>query len=456
MPTPVHPLPPAAEGHDVEAGVGPIFEGRSNESRHRPRTRVYLDETLPVFFNKAFPGVDVIVVGSFYLKIARHNKLSGWTAIVYVTSFLLSFCLHLVGLSSSGCIHGQVEWRGGMIAYLSTVLRMLSAATLLLFLDYGVHSVAVLPPFLLALALVAAWSWRTLGTEEAREELGYNWGHFKRDLTLEFDLSANVVSMAFAGLAGRVLGGGYKQLQGRRRGLMAVAPECLLFYGLVLGLFLVLHCTVPSYVMMLRTRRKVAKVYKPILAYLALLLVVLASVVAAEDMLRINVFFVFFGIVAAAFAYFLWRKYDRWGGENAARVADEEEEQRQRLPPPSASATARRERDSNFSQYILKGYFTPLFSLVMVTHSKYSIIDDGGAAGTLSWIFKFFLSLVLCSILIYAVRILVFAEMQDGDRDRCAISCTTYATYGAMAITGVCFVLVMAREFDELKNIIAS
>jgi len=47
--------------------------------------------------------------------------------------------------------------------------------------------------------------------------------------------------------------------------------------------------------------------------------------------------------------------------------------------------------------------------------------------------------------------------MQDWDRvDRCAISCTTYATYGAMAITGVCFVLVMALEFDELKNILAS
>ena len=89
----------------------------------------------------------------------------------------------------------------------------------------------------------------------------------------------------------------------------------------------------------------------------------------------------------------------------------------------------------------------------MATQSKYSI--DG--TGTLSWMFKCFLSFGLCSLLIYAVSILVSAEMQDWDReDRCAISCTTYATYGAMAITGVCFVLVMALEFDELKNILAS
>ena len=433
-----------------------VFFWQPNELPRRPRTRVYLDETLTVFFSKAFPAVDWILVLSFFVKVVPQNKLSDWTAIVYVTSFLLSFCLHVVGMSRSRCIRGQhqVQWRGSMIAYLSTVLRMLSAAALLLFLDYGVHSVAVLPTFLLAFMLAAALLWRTFGTEEAREVLGYGWGHFDQELKLGFNLSADVVSMAFVGLAGRVLGGSYKQLQGHRRGFMAVAPECLLFYGLVLGLFIVLHCTVPSHAMFLRRLRIVAKVYKPLLAYLALLLLILASVVAAEDMLRINVFFVCFGIVAAAFAYFFWRKYNWWGGENAARVSDEEVEQRQRQTAEvAAAATARREQDANISQYILKCYITPLFSLVMATQSKYSI--DG--AGTLSWMFKCFLSFGLCSLLIYAVSILVSAEMQDWDREnRCAISCTTYATYGAMAITSVCFVLVMAREFDELKNILAS
>ena len=407
-----------------------------------------------MFFSKGVPVVDVILVVSFSVKIMPPNKVSGWTAIVYMTSFLLSFCLHMVGMSSSPCIQPVVL--RGMMAYLSTALRLLSGAALLLFLDYGVHSVAVLPPFLLALVLVAALSWKTLGTEEAREILGYSWGYFSQELKLVFNLSADVVSVAFSGLAGRVLGGGYKQLQGRRRGFMAVAPECLLFYGLVLGLLMVLHCTVPSRVEIVSTRLFVAKVYKPLLPYLALLLLVLASVVAAEDMLRINNgSFVCFGIVAAAFAYFFWRKHHRWGGENATRSADEEVDHRQRHPPAPAE-TARRERDVDICQYIFKCYIMPLFSLVMVIHSKYSIIDEDGAAGTLSWMFKCFLFLGLCSILIYAVRILVSAEMQDWDReDRCAISCTTNATYGAMAITIVCFVLVMILEFDELKNFLA-
>ena len=105
-------------------------------------------------------------------------------------------------------------------------------------------------------------------------------------------------------------------------------------------------------------------------------------------------------------------------------MSDEEVEQRQRQTAEvAAAATARREQDANISQYILKCYITPLFSLVMATHSKYSIIDDDGAAGTLSWMFKCLLFLGLCSILINALRILVSAEMQDWDReDRCLIS----------------------------------
>ena len=298
------------------------------------------------------------------------------------------------------------------------------------------------------------------GASHKTDEMS-NWvqlGAFEQELKVGFNLSADVVSMAFAGLTGRVLGDGYKQLQGCRRGFMAVAPECLLFYGLVLGLLMVLLCTVPSRFEDLITRLLVAKVYKPLVPYLALLLLILASVVAAEDMLRINnASFVCFGIVATAFAYLFWRKYHRWGGEDAPVFADEEVKHRQRHPP-ATDETDRRERDANFFQYFQKCFITSLFWLVMATHSKYSIIDDdGAAAGTLSWMFKCLLFLGLCSILINALRILVSSEMQDWDReDRCLISCTTYATYGAMIITGVCFVLVMAQEFGELKHILAS
>jgi len=63
-----------------------------------------VEETLLVFF-KGLPAVDVVMVVSFLVKKMRHNQHSAsWTAIVYVMSFLLSFCMHVVGLSGSYCI----------------------------------------------------------------------------------------------------------------------------------------------------------------------------------------------------------------------------------------------------------------------------------------------------------------------------------------------------------------
>lgn len=381
--------------------------------------------------------------------LQQHHSWS-WTAIIYLMSFFLSSCVHVVGISSSRCI--QSKNRRGMIAYLSTVLRMLGAAALLLFVDNSVHSVALLP-LLLVLALVAALSWRTF---RSGEEVGLNWGHFKEELDLQFDLSAKVVYMAFAGLSGTVLG--YLNVsshQTRGRGFMAVVPKFFLFYGVVFGLLQVLLCTVPARIMLYDERRRMAKVYKPVLAYIALLFVVLASVVAAEDILRVNVFFVFFVIIVAVVISFLWR--------NQRVTTNAVDEQLQpatsgstTAPADSSrtSANARREQDANLSWYLLSGYFLPLFSLVMLTHSMYSM---EGHTASVSWQIKALLFCGLCSILSYAVRIVVYAGMRDGDRYIYiwATSCTC-ATYGTMTITVISLLLVLTMKSDELKKILVS
>jgi hypothetical protein len=412
-----------------------------------------LGDTVAVFFSKGVPLGDGILAVCFLVKM-RHNKLSGWTAIVYLTSFFLSLCMHAVGMSI--IISKQLRWRG-MVAYLWTVLRMLSAAALLLFLDYGVHSVAVLPPFALALALAAALSWLTFGTSD---DVGLNWGHFKQELKLGFYLSGKVVSMAFAGLAGRVLGSGYagavslhdhnhKQQAptSRVRVFMAVAPECFLFYGLVLGLLLMLHCTVPSHIIFLRTRRRVAKVYKPLLVYVALLLIILAIVVAAEDILRMNVFFMCFVVVAIVVVYCLI-----WGSHRRAKSVEQQQD--------SHADNARKDHQQGAQQCVLTvAYFATLFSLVMATHSRHCSIIHGATTVPPSWLLKSLLFWGLCSILVYVARVVVLAEVRGDSRDdrgRWAISCTTYATYGTMTITCVCMVLVLSLKFGELKNIIVS
>jgi hypothetical protein len=412
-----------------------------------------LGETVPVFFSKGVPLVDMILAVCFLVKM-RHNNHSGWTAVVYLTSFFLSLCMHAVGRSI--IISKQLRWRG-IVAYMCTVLRMLSAAALLIFLDYRVHSVAVLPPFALVLLLAAALSWLTFGSSD---DVGLNWGHFKQELELGFNLSAKVVSMAFAGLAGRVLGSSYsgavslhdhnhKQQAptSRVRVFMAVAPECFLFYGLVLGLLLMLHCTVPSHIIFLRTRRRVAKVYKPLLAYVALLLIILAIVLAAEDILRMNVFFVCCVVVANVVVYCLI-----WGSHHRAKSVEQQQDSHADIP--------RKDHQQDAQQCVLTAaYFATLFSLIIATHSRHCSIIHGATTVPPSWLLKSLLFWGLCSILVYVARVVLLAEMRgDGKDDRggWAISCTTYATYGTMTITCVCMVLVLSLKFGELKNIVVS
>jgi len=164
------------------------------------------------------------------------------------------------------------------------------------------------------------------------------------------------------------------------------------------------------------------------------------------DILWMNVFFGLFVIIAILVIGFLWGKY-------GASVATMEE---QCLPLraycPAAIANTWREQDADLSKYVLICYFTPLFAFVMNTHAKYSIQGASSTVVPMSWWFKFSLFWALCSILAYVVRIVVFAEMRDDnrDRDRWAAYCTTFAMYGTMAITPVCFGL--AFKFGQLTT----
>jgi hypothetical protein len=362
-----------------------------------------------------------IVIGDVLQGLSLYKRFAGWMASVYEMSFILSICLHLLA-----CIYNGAVWRG-IIAYVSTILRMFLSVALLLFLDYSVHSVVVLLPFLLVLVLVIASFLKTFQIH-SEEEVGANWGHFKDELKLRFDLCAKVANMAFAGLVGRAHGyAGVSSKKTNGRGFIAVAPEFFLFYGIVLGLLLVLLCTVPTPVDLRIRRQRVAKVYKPILSYVALSFIILASIVAVEDILQINVFFMCCFIIVVTVFYFFsrnWRNTD--------------------LP---VSSPARREQDTNLSQYLLSAYFLPLFFIIMKIYSIH-----GASMLLLSWWFKCFLFLGLCSILNYAVHIVVFAEMPNEDSMDCwAISCTAYATYGTMVITCVCFLLVSG----EIVNILS-
>lgn len=188
-----------------------------------------------------------------------------------------------------------------MVVYLPTMLRMFSAATIVVFLD-TIHLVVVLPLLLLVVALVTYFFWHTfcIGVTP-----GMNWEDNTEELKLRFDISAQVVSMAFGGPSGKVLGYGKAPDLTTGYTVVAVAPECFLFYGVVLGLLVVLLCTVPTHILLRATRRQMAKVYIPAISYIALSFLVLAGIKAVEEIVE-YVFLVCFFVVVIAVLISWW------------------------------------------------------------------------------------------------------------------------------------------------------
>ncbi|XP_062181857.1 uncharacterized protein LOC133886139 isoform X2 [Phragmites australis] len=404
------------------------------EGSHESNYNLKLDDALSAFFSYGVPMVNLFLVLSFFGKMQYHKQtiVSIWS-IFYLVSLVLSFFIHVAGMQTSWWIQ-QVEWQC-KIAYWSTVLRMLAAAFLLLFLD-TVHAVVVVPLLLLVLALVSYFWWQTF---YSTYRPGMNWGNYMAELKLRFDLSAQVVSMAFAGLSGTVLGY-VKGSSNLTYGNIAVAPECFLFYSVVLGLLVVILSTVPTRILFIKNRRRMAKVYLPILAYAALLFLVVASIVAAEKILRDYVFFVFIAILVVAVLFFWWENHYA-----ANRIVPER-------PAHEVHPTTNtlREQDAKLSQYLLV-YFTALFAALMAIHSMYSI-KSGRTVSLSRWLKGFVLS-AMCSILIYAVRIVVYAEMRDMESWAFGRKAWTYATYATMFITFVSAVLVMYLRPAEVTNI---
>ncbi|KAJ1264512.1 hypothetical protein BS78_08G006700 [Paspalum vaginatum] len=275
--------------------------------------------------------------------------------------------------------------------------------------------------------------------------------------------------MAFGGLAGSVLGYAAVSPQQQathprsRSGAMVVAPRFLLFGSIIFGLLMVFYCMVPPRVGTYVRRRSVARFYSLIVAYLALFLLVAASVVAAVDITRkmnSTIFFVIFCAVIGvlvlvwlvASAYFSWANWANLAVEPSDRPTDDDNKSKKK----AALVT---DTHAYLSEYVVTGYFTPLFSLVMATHSKSSIEGASGSTESLNWPFRILLSLGLCSILAYAVRGVVFAQRRRGDHeddvDRHARRWSTWVTYTTMLLTGVAYAVVIGSlKPDELKNII--
>lgn len=404
-------------------------------------TDLNLDEPLSAFFSSGVPVVNLVLVLSFFWKMIYYHDLSiaSPSSIIYLGCMVFSVLIHVVVMSNN-----QGEWRC-MIVYLSTMLRMLAAAALLLFLD-TIPSLVVWLLLLLVLILVAYFFRQTfcIGVTP-----GMNWGVHKDELKLPFDISAQVVSMAFGGLTGKVLG--YTKAGRLDSGYtaVAVAPECFLFYGAVLGLLVVLLCTVPIRISLRTTRQQMAKVFIPRISYAGLVFLVLAGVMAAENILEQYITAVFLFIVVLVAVFFCccgicYRPLSLPTINETIAV--------------DIARNALREQDSKLHNVLSTGYFTPLFAALMATQSTYGI--ESGTVASMSWWFKGFVLLAVFSILSYAVRIVISSILISSGPIPCTkSSCEflkkawSYTTYITMVITILSAVLLIVLHSEEVRNI---
>lgn len=390
---------------DVEAGTpdAPLLE---------------LRETLKAFFG--FPWANTALVIST-IKYVNLRSVSGMVSFI---SLALSLIFHI-----AGWLAPEARWRPNdiaywcKIAYLCTFLRTVAPASLLLHIG-TVHTVVVLPLLLLVLLLLAFFFKEKFsgGTDIS----GSIWGDHKGELKRHFELCSKVVSMAFGGLSGTV--NSFMKRPSNMTGGGYMAPECFLFYGLVLGLLVVLLCTVPADIPNKVTRAQMARLYIPILSYVALLFLVLAGVMAAEEILREYVFIMCFDIVVIAVGCFL---YDNHYGVSVTPGSAEEDE------------------DSKHSQ-VFVACFTLLFGVLMAAHLKYGNQSSITVSSSL-W-FKAFVVSIGCGILNYAAHIVVLAELHGTKEKVFAKKAWRLVTYLCMASFLICLSVVGYQHPDVLKD----
>ncbi|TKW23904.1 hypothetical protein SEVIR_3G017600v4 [Setaria viridis] len=383
-------------------------------------------ENLSAFYSRGVPLVNICMALSFFAKMKYHEVsfTSPWT-IMYLACLVVSFFTDMEMKMMFVTRQFRVRW---MMAYLSTILQISAATALMLFFN-TTDTVIVFALFGSVLVLVIYFFCQMLGQGK---EPGLRWLHFKESLDRGFEMSALVVAPSVAGLSGKVLGyvKGSSDLTG---GHMAVAPECFLFYSAVCGLLVVLFCTVPpSLSSKTDVIRRMAKVWIPGIAYIALLFLVVATVVAAEKILQEYVFLVCCGIAILALLCLCDAE-----GSSGLPTKD---------PPAQRSLHDVRQDEAKLSRYLFTAGISSILLAIMAIHSSYDGIGSG-------WSWKVFVGWGVFSILCHTVRIVILAQMTEIKRYESSRKFWTAWTCAAITITGLFALLVIYLHPDEVKNI---
>jgi hypothetical protein len=386
------------------------------------------EDQVAEFFTKGTTWMNLGLLASCSLKIYQQKlTVESWFSIIFLTCFGMSFLLSAIGIYTSGSNQRTtLIWRCNM-AYWTTILRIAAAAALLMFLDIN-HAVIAGPIFTLVLLILRKVHPKTIPAPPPDDRLDYTYWPTARfeKLKLQLDISREVVSISFACLCGTLLGymkGTWTLTHGYK------APECYVFYSFVLALIVVLLSTMPHTVIP-DARGPIANTYMPILTYASLLFLVLASIMAAQEIVREYVFLALLPVITT-FMRCLLSEYNRRNSTPHRYTFSE---------------------NTTFWTLVFVPYITFLFLALMAAHSKYGI--GTGNTASLSWWFKGFVISALCSIPIYASRTVIFAETKwTQNNPALPTEPWDWAAFVTAVITVVCFVIALRHQLDDFTNI---
>lgn len=412
-----------------------------------PRTltdHAILDMQLGQYFKKSASGIILPMLFGF-LPLTYCNSTKA--AIAFSVFAVCSVVLTIVPLLFAGKMQVQHGGAGGDTANADKVSSSdRRRIELLCFAAYA-SNVSLMGTAVCLAAVINRWYWALasplllvvvvlLGISiHSGHRNDFLWGameygEHKHDLKFFFDLSSEITQTAFAGLSGSLLGNLKKA---RCLHNSFGTAEGFTLYALLVGLFLMLVCTIPPALDLRSMRDKAVTVFLKWTAYLALALLSLAGLFAAAAVVQMFVVFavVLIGAMGAFWFYKVYRS-------KPASETTEDGSEHPRRRRPDASTGER--------SLMWLGIHSLMFGTLM---ASYSVFLSGQHFSNLYKAVVFFVFAVLVTNF---CRMVLVREVRDKENEASVVLITGFAIIFLLLLAVVLLILLAMLQPNELRS----
>ncbi|RLM92593.1 hypothetical protein C2845_PM08G07510 [Panicum miliaceum] len=408
-----------------------------------PSDYASLDMQLAQYFKKSASGIIVPVLFGF-LPLSSCNGTKA--AIAFSVFAVLSLLFTVVPLLFAGKMQKQPagdsrtnttdaqrrqfdnhKRRIEMLcyaAYASNILLMCTAVCLAAVVNKK-YSALASPLLLVFFVMFAIFI-------ECGHRNKFTWGALEyesqqSDLKFFFDLSSEVAQNALTGLSGSLLGS--MKNAGCLQGNSFRTTEGFILYAVVVGLFLMLVCTIPPALEFSSTREKVVNRFLKWTAYFSLALISLAGLFAAATVVQTYVVFATVLIVAVG-AFWFYMVHCSEPSENV----------------PLCWPDAKGRHAAGERSLMWLGIHSVMFGTLM---ASYSAVLSGQR---LSALYKAGVFFIFAVLLTNFSRMVLVREVQDKGNEAWVVNVTGIAMVVLMLLAVLLLILLAMLQPEQLRS----